>query len=313
MSYFDLEIEAVFSKIESHDSIVIFGHKNPDGDCVGSVLGLKYALKSIFPSKKIYATGSRPSSLTFIEPSDEVSLDTIKSSLCVMVDLSDLKRVEDQRILSSTDIVCIDHHEQSEPFSYPIIRDTKAPSATYVIAKCLKERYHHIPKEAANHLFLGLITDSGRFQYDSNDETLKLASELVSLGADYKYIYNNLYVQNSKNLRFKSFVYSAFKFYGKVSYFIVKREEYLKLGMTEQEAGCQVNLISLLDNHPIWASFCELENGKIRVELRSDGNYNVQQVAVKFNGGGHYAASGCQLDDFSRVEEVLIALNEASK
>lgn len=313
MNYFNAEIEQVFSEIEKAESIVIFGHVNPDGDCIGSVLGLRNALRVLFPSKKIYGVGSRPKFLSFIENSDEVTEEMIKSSLCVLVDLSDMKRVEDQRIKLSTHMVCIDHHEKSEPFDYPIIRDVNAPSATYVITKCLLERYHTIPKEASTYLFLGLVTDTARFQFASTPEAFDIAKTLTEAGADTFFIYNHLYVQSTTNLKFKAFVYSNFKFDGLVSYFLVKKEDYKAIGMNEQEAGCQVNLISLLENHPIWAEFCELENGKLRVELRSNGKYNVQKVAVQFHGGGHIPASGCQLDNFDQVKDVILALNKAEE
>ncbi|MCR4699188.1 MAG: bifunctional oligoribonuclease/PAP phosphatase NrnA [Bacilli bacterium] len=311
MSYFEKEVNEVFSRIEAADSIVIFGHKNPDGDCVGSVLGLKYGLQGIFPEKKIYGVGSRPSFIGFMDKSDEVDDETIKNSLCVMVDLSDVERVEDQRIKLTDNIVGIDHHEASEPFSHPLVRDSKAPAATFIIAKILLERYGRIPAKAATPLFLGLITDSGRFQFDSSKETFRIAGELVEAGADFRWCYNNLYIQSSKDLRFRSYVYSNFKFDDKVAYFCVPRKAYLELNMTEQEAGCKVNLISLLDNHPLWCCFTELESGKIRVELRSNGKYNVQKVAVKFGGGGHIPASGCQLDSFDQVQDVINAMNQA--
>jgi bifunctional oligoribonuclease and PAP phosphatase NrnA len=313
MKYFEKEIDEVFSKIEEADSIVIFGHVNPDGDCVGSVLGLRNALRVLFPNKKIYGVGSHPSFVNFVETSDNVDDETIKNSLCVMVDLSGMNRVEDKRILLTDNLVCIDHHEKSDEFNHPIVRDTNAPSATYVIAKCLMERYRKIPKEASTLLFLGLVTDSGRFQFYSDKDTFEVASMLVEAGADYSYVYNHLYVQSAKDLRFKSFVYSNFQFSGMVSYFIVHKSDYLPLGLNEQEAGCMVNLVSLLEGKPIWAEFCELENGKIRVELRSNGHYNVQKVAVKFGGGGHIPASGCQLDSLTMVPEVLKALNEAEE
>jgi bifunctional oligoribonuclease and PAP phosphatase NrnA len=311
MNYTDNEINPVFSEIEKAKSIVIFGHVNPDGDCVGSVLGLRNALRMIFPEKKVYGLGSRPKFLSFIQPSDDIDEDTIKNSLIVMVDLSGMDRVEDQRIRLNDHIVCIDHHEKSEEFPYPIIRDVSAPSATFVIAKCLMQRYHFIPKEASTYLYLGLVTDSARFQYYSDSETFAVAKLLVESGADTSYVYDNLYVQTEKSLRFKAFAYSAFKFDGIVSYYMVKRNDYLQLGLNEQEAGCQVNLIAMLENHPIWAEFCELESGKIRVELRSNGKYNVQKVAVQFGGGGHIPASGCSLDSFDDVPKVLVALNNA--
>jgi phosphoesterase RecJ-like protein len=187
MSYFEKEVNEVFSRIEAADSIVIFGHKNPDGDCVGSVLGLKYGLQGIFPEKKIYGVGSRPSFIGFMDKSDEVDDETIKNSLCVMVDLSDVERVEDQRIKLTDNIVGIDHHEASEPFSHPLVIDSKAPAATFIIAKILLERYGRIPTKAATPLFLGLITDSGRFQFDSSKETFRIAGELVEAGADFRW------------------------------------------------------------------------------------------------------------------------------
>ena len=314
MSYFDVETEAVFSEIEKAQSIVIFGHMNPDGDCVGSVLGLKYALMELFPDKAIYGVGSRPSNLFFIEESDVVSDQIIDASLCVMVDLSGIDRVEDQRITRSHHIVAIDHHENSDVFPYPVIRDTKAPSATFVITKCLLERYHYIPKKACQYLFLGLVTDSGRFQYDSSEEAFEIAKTLAHYGEfDYRSLYEYLYRQKSSDLRFRSYVYGHFAFEGKVAYVIVPKESYLSIGLNEQEAGCQVNLLAHLDNHPMWVEFCELENGGVRVELRSNGSYNVQKVAVQFNGDGHIPASGCTLEHLDDAYKVIEAMNKAEK
>ncbi len=312
MSYYEKECDSVFSAIEHSDSIVLYGHMNPDGDCVGSVLGLKYALQEIFPDKKIFGVGSRPSNLYFIEDSDEVSLDVITSSLAVMVDLSDVERVEDSRIKKAKAIVAIDHHEKSEEFPFPVLRDTLAPSATFVIAKALLQRYHYLPKKACYYLFLGLVTDSGRFQYDSSEETFEIAKNLAHYGQfDYRDLYQKLYRQKSNDLRFRSFVYANFKFQDKVTYVIVRKEDYLSLGLNEQEAGCQVNLLANLDEHPMWVMFTELEKGGVRVELRSNGKYNVQKVAVLFNGGGHIPASGCLLDSLDDAYKVVLAMNQA--
>lgn len=308
------EEKIVFEEIEKAPSVVFFGHKNPDGDCVGSVMGMKHAIKEIFPDKKVYGVGTHPSYLPrFVEKADEVSDETIKNSLAVMVDLSDLDRVEDQRIRFAKKIVCVDHHIKSSEVDFPVYRVEDAPSATLVLTKCLLDFYHYIPKSAAPYLFLGLITDSGRFQFDSEPETFEIAKKLVETGIDYKSIYRDLYRQKSQDLRFRSFVYSHFKFDGIVSYVEIHKEDYLPLGMSENDAGSKVNLISLLDDHPIWISFCENLDGTIRVEFRSDGTYDVQKLAVKFGGGGHLAASGCRLSSFNQVRDVLKAANKAEK
>lgn len=314
MSYFDEDREKVFSELEKAESIVIFGHKNPDGDCVGSVLGMKHALKALFPNKHVYALGTHPSYLPVTEESDVVSDETIENSLALMVDLSDLDRVEDQRILKAPSIVCIDHHMKQYDVPFAIVRDEKAPSATFIIAKCLMFRYGKIPTpECAYYLYMGLVTDSGRFQYDAEPETLEVAGKLVSYGVDYKSMYNELYRQSSIDLKYRSVIYQNFKFDGLVTYCLMPKATYLELGLSQNEASGKVNLLSMLDGHPIWAFFTEQDDGTIRVELRSNGKYNVQKVATQFNGGGHLAASGCRLENFDRVQEVLDALNKAEQ
>lgn len=308
------EERIVFKAMEEADSIVFFGHKNPDGDCVGSVMGMKHAIMELFPDKKVYGVGTHPSYLpSFIEEADQISDEVIENSLAVVVDVSDSYRVEDQRFLKAKKIVCVDHHIKSSEVDFPVYRVEDAPSATWVLSKCLLDFYGKIPSSAAPYLFVGLITDTGRFQFDSEPETLEIAEKLILAGTDYKSIYRDLYKQKSVDLRFRSFVYSHFVFDGLVTYVEIHKENYLPLGMTENDAGSKVNLISQLDNHPIWVSFCEQNDGQIRVEFRSDGSYDVQQVAVKFGGGGHLCASGCRLDSFDKVKEVVAACNQAKK
>ena len=305
----------ILDELEKAESIVIFGHKSPDGDCVGSVMGMKYALLDYFPDKKVYALGTHPAYLgRDLDPSDEVTDETIASSLALLVDLSDLKRVEDQRISLAKKIVCVDHHiPDQDEYGFLVYREVDAPSATYILAKLLFERYGHICSKAAKYLFLGLVTDTGRFQFDCSSSTLEVASKLIATGIDYKAIYRELYRQNSKDLRYRAFIYSHFQFSGLVSYCCVRKAEYQALELQQNDASGKVNLLSLLDDHPIWAFFTEQDDGTIRVELRSDGRYNMQKVAKQFNGGGHIPASGCIISSFDRVPEVLSALNNAEK
>lgn len=305
----------IFKTIERYDSIVIFGHMNPDGDCVGSVMGLKHALSELYPDKKIYGVGSHPAYLpTFIEESDTIEDKVVAESLAILVDLSDLERVEDKRIVSAKEIVCFDHHvADKENYLFPVYRDELAPSATYILSQVLLEKFGFIPKKAAPYLFVGLVTDTGRFQYDCECKTLEMASRLIACGVDYKSIYRDLYRQNSLDLRYRAFIYDHFVFDGLVSYCCVRKEDYSRLGLNESEAGGKVNLLALLDNHPIWAFFTEQESGIIRCELRSNGYYNVQEVAKKFGGGGHVPAAGCRVDSFDKVQDVVKALNEAPR
>lgn len=308
-------LNQIFEKIEAYDSIVIFGHVNPDGDCVGSVLGLKHALRELFPQKKVYGVGTHPSYLPEgLEKADEVDDGTVASSLAILVDLSDLARIEDQRILTAKEIVCFDHHvADKDSYPFPVYREEEAPSATYILAKVLLQRYGRIPASAAPELFLGLVTDTGRFQYDGEPHTMEMAGRLVSCGVDYRQLYRELYRQHSKDLHYRAFVYDHFHFEGKVTYCFVSKADWTRLGLTQQEAGGKVNLLSLLDGHPIWAFFTEQEDGIVRCELRSDGTYDVQAVAKLFGGGGHIPAAGCKVESFQKAMDVVKALDQARK
>lgn len=310
MEYTKEALKTVMEPILEADSIILFGHVNPDGDCLGSTLGMRHALKELFPNKKVYAVGSHPAYLEkLLEPSDVLTEDIYRSSLALIVDVSSPNRIEDKNYELCPKKVCFDHHIASDEVSFPVFRDEEAPSCTYVLAKSLKTWFGKIPSSAAYYLFLGLVTDTGRFQYDSKPETFALAAELVSYGVDYRDVYNKLYVQTSKGIKFRSYVYSHFIQDGNVSYVLVPKEAYQSLGIEANEASSQVNLLAGIDGKPLWAEFAEQPDGSIRVELRGNGHYNVQKAAIAFGGGGHFSASGCRLDSFDKAKEVVAFLN----
>lgn len=309
------EIEnQVFQKIEENASIVIFGHVNPDGDCVGSVMGMKKELQFLFPNKKIYGVGSRPNYLpSFFEKADEISFETIENSLAILVDLNCFERIEDQRALKAKDFVCFDHHIPLKGTTFLAIQDQDAPSATYVITKAFKKKYKKISKEAAMYFFTGLVTDTDRFQLDCQPHTLNMASYLISLGVDYKAIYDELYAQDQKRLEYKAFLYSHVQFSDKVAYCIVHKADYMPLGIPSSEAGEQADLLARLNHHPIWILFTEQEDSSIRVEFRANGSFDMQKVATTFGGGGHYSASGCTIHSFDLIPSILKEANQAKK
>lgn len=309
--------DTFFKKIKLSNSIVIFGHKSPDGDCVGSILGLKKALKFFYQDKTILSVGSIPEYLpSFIEKHDDVSLDTIKNSLCIVLDVSELDRVEDQRIkdVDHNNIICVDHHISKGELPFLVVRDTEAISATLILTEMLLYKFKKIPTlDCATYLYLGLVTDSGRFQFDSSCRTLDIASKLISCGVNAKALYNQLYIQTTLDLKYRSLIFSQFKTDKNVTYCVMKKEMYESIGLSQDDASGKVNQLSLVDGRPIWAFFTEQNDGTIRCELRSNSEYNVQKVALMFKGGGHLAASGCTLKSFDEVTSVVNELNKLEK
>ena len=142
--------KTVWNKIKEFDSIVIYGHVNPDGDCYGSQLGLKRAILDNFENKKVYAVGSGyPRLSSLIGTMDEVDDETIKNSLSIVVDTSNQDRVEDQRYKLGLDVIKIDHHLPQEHFGNPELLETSRCSCTELICVMLLANEAKITKEAA--------------------------------------------------------------------------------------------------------------------------------------------------------------------
>lgn len=178
----------IFELIEKYDVITIYGHVIPDGDCFGSQIGLKEAIKHFYPHKQVYALGGGfnrvPSGMsTFDMVDDEV----IKKSLAIVVDLSNKARINDERAFLAEASIKIDHHIFTEKFCDYEYIETDKISCTQILTNILLSKFDYLPEKAASPLFLGLITDSGRFLYSPSDaDCLNVAAKLITFGARSK-------------------------------------------------------------------------------------------------------------------------------
>ena len=293
----------IISKIEQYDSIVIFGHLNPDGDCYGSQVALRAILRKQYPNKKVYAVGSGLKNFyKLLGKLDEVSIETIKSSLAVVLDSNDLPRLEDQRAVFALDFCKVDHHVDSYTFKEgPEVIVDKATSTCELIYDLAKESGFEIPQLAAQALYLGIYTDTARFQYAYDYvKMFETTKNLCALGADPKKISAILNVSRSGYLDIKSFIYqNIHKDENGILYVIANNEQRKKLNATNFEITCNTSLISHVEGYPIWFIASETDNGGMQVELRSDG-YDVQKIALAFGGGGHKYAAGFTIKEFGK-------------
>jgi len=313
-------MENIYNAIKENDSIVIFGHILPDGDCYGSEIAMREIIKDNFPNKKVYAIGTGiPSLFSLLSPTDEVSDETIKNSLAFLIDMNDLSRSQDKRISLANKFVKLDHHVESTPFDYPSYVDTESIASCQMVARFAFKYNLKLSNLAASCLFLGIVTDSGRFQYSPlTEELFNIVSKLMHYGANPKDIYSIIYQVDEKQLRYKgNMILNYKKSPHGVAYFYAPEVLYEKFDLTFEAISNQVNVLANIKGSPIWALFTEAPDGGIRVELRSTG-YDVQKVACQFGGGGHVCASGArlskenasQMDDIIKVCDEIIAKGE---
>lgn len=302
----------IWDKIQEADIITIFGHVIPDGDCYGSQLGLRNAIRENFPEKKVYALGSGiPRFFSLIGEMDNVGDDVIKNSLAIIVDTANLNRIEDQRYSLAKDIIKIDHHLLQDHFGNPEVILTENLSCTQIIADMLITLNIPFSKPTALPLFLGLVTDSGRFLYQPiSEDAYRIAGALSTTGIDIQSLYDILYEVDEKILRFKGYIFSNYKkTKNGVIYLTISKEVIKKYGLDYNTCASLVNSVSGIKGSPIWVFFSEADNGLVRVEFRSKG-VPVQPTATKFGGGGHLQAAGCRLDTLEDYKYVVDELDK---
>ena len=305
-------ISKAFDAIKKYDVIVIHRHQNPDGDAMGSQLGLKRVLQTNFPDKKIYAVGDQAGRFSFMEGSvmDEISDDVYKGALAIVLDTSAKSLISDDRYTLAETTIRIDHHIFVEDIADIDIDDTSFESCCGLVTYLVREWGLTIDSCAAQALYTGIVTDSGRFYYDSTlPRTFDLASFLLSKGFNPAEIYSNLYVDTYENVRKRAEFVLSIKFSkNNVAYSYSDKERVAKLGMEAQSVSRGfVNTMGDLKGVDAWVNFTECEQG-VLCEIRSK-NLNINQIAVAHGGGGHLKASGATLKDRQEAMQVLDELD----
>lgn len=294
----------MYEKICAYDSIAIFGHVSPDGDCYGSQLGLKEAILATFPGKKVWIQGSGVSSFCHaFAPMDE-RIDE-KDYLAIIVDASGLDRVECPWFQEAKEIILVDHHIPEKTELEHTYVDTTSIAAAQIIAEFVRDYHLQISSLGASALLLGIITDSGRFRYEGVDaRTFSLVSFLMEHGADYKQILDLLLPTSKERIHWKQDCYARMIWKDQYVYMIWKKEELHAAGKSSDEASGSVSLMERVKGYPIWLTFAQREDGRYRVELRSD-RYNIQSIARKWGGGGHRLAAGISALNEEEIPLVL--------
>ena len=297
-----MSFDLVYQKVKDYQSIIIFGHKRPDGDCYGSQNGLKDIIKSTFPMKSVFVVGEKVDNLSFIGQMDQIEDDIFPQALAIVVDTATRDRISDSRYKLCKEIIKIDHHIILDNYGDINVVEELIPATCLLITKfLLSNETLKISLNGATALYTGTITDTGNFRYRGvNAETFHLAGVLLNYGVDTEWIDQNLSVQSLRSLRLKSYVYRSFKVtkngfaYAVINRMIIK---YYNVGY--DEAASLVNLLANIKECPVWALIIRYPKD-IRVRIRSNGP-NINKLAEKYDGGGHHKAAGASLKSWSKM------------
>lgn len=304
--------ENVIQEIRAYDRIIIHRHSKPDGDALGSQIGLKHILKENFPEKQVLAVGDGAGRYGFMDDSvmDTVADGDYAGALAVILDTSAKALISDDRYTLAEKTVRIDHHIFCETIADVEVTDTGYESCCGLIAAFAMECGLRLTPIATKSLFTGMVTDSGRFRYDSTSaRTFRLAAFLMEQPFDIGDIYRNLYADDFSMIRLRAQFVLKVKFTEhNVAYIYTDREQMQALDAdTFTISRGMVNTMSDIRGVDIWVNFTETEAG-VLCELRS-GRYNINPVAVKYGGGGHAKASGATVKTREEAMRMLADLD----
>ena len=317
----------ILNKIKEYNRIIIHRHVRPDGDCMGSQMGLKYLLKNTFPEKEVYAVGDElPEYLKELGEVDIIPDGYYQDALVIVVDTANESRICDARWQTGKYIIKIDHHDDSPEFGDLWYVDEKSPACSSIIVRMIKAWGNEVKmcEKAGYALYFGIVTDTGRFRYRGlTSEVLNNAGYLLDLGVDVDTLYNKLYIDDVATLKLQVYVLNNFKTTPNgVVYIYFSRKIIQKFGVTKDEAANLVNSISTIKGHPVWVAFIDqgyeklekLEKGEldpskeIRVRLRSRG-VAINGVASRYRGGGHLQAAGATIYSKKEMTSLLEELD----
>lgn len=303
----------IYEEIKKHEVIIIHRHSRPDGDALGSQIGLREALKEYYPNKEVYAVGDSSERLSFIGDLDTIPDTKYKDALVIVLDTPEEVMISDERYKTGKILIKIDHHIPRNSFGDLEIIDTSFESCASLVCDIIFSKNDKLNEKAASCLFTGIVTDSGRFRYDSvNSKTFQIASKLLESNFSMSDIYSKLYIEDLKIVRLRSMFTLKFNLTNNnVAYIMTTKDELKEYGVDFFTASRgMVNTMSGIKGIDIWVNFTEDENNNVVVaEIRST-KYNINQIATKYGGGGHLLASGASLKNFEEAKNMLDDLDK---
>lgn len=307
--------QTILEQIQSFSTIIIHRHNHPDGDALGSQLGLKEAILATFKEKSVFVVGDESKRLNWMGKMDQIDDAIYQDALVIVVDCGCERLISDERYKLGRKLIKIDHHIPQGEYGDIVCVNTNFESCAGLIADMIFKTKMKLNDDGASLLFTGIVTDSGRFRYTSTtSNTYKIVSKLMKYKIPTEHIYNKLYTEKLSNVKLKAFLTTKFQITeAGVAYLINTKEEIASYHVDIYDISRgMVNIMSGIEEIKIWVNFSETTDGLVYTEIRSNG-YNINPVATYFGGGGHLQASGCTLQSLEQVQEVLEQLNQITK
>ena len=300
--------ETVRKVIEGASRILISGHISPDGDSLGSMIALVRLLNQAGYQAYASADMNALGKLRILEGVEEMiplrKLKNKKFDLFIAVDCGALSRLppEIRPYAEKLPKVCIDHHITNDgSFGDAKILDPSASSASELVWRFAKWMEWKLDRASAEALWVGMITDSGRFAYDSTSpQTLRAAGDLMKYGVRTAYFNDLIYCSFSrKSIELKRIAWRSLHIWKnrKVAEVTLTRDDFRSVRGTKADAEDIIEIPRMVAGNEIAVFFYQIPDRtkEVRCSIRTRGNLDATVLAGKFGGGGHRKAAGCTI------------------
>lgn len=318
------EFAEIIKLILGRERFLVTSHTHPDGDSIGSQLAFASVLGDLGKEVLLANQDPIPEKYSFLKGFDRfvtrVPADYVCDAVFVL-DSASLKRIgsiADQLPLKDVIVVNIDHHISNDGFGHVVFVKPDSSSTSEIIYELIKAMDLEITRERAEHLYTGIVTDTGSFQHpNTTSDSFSISASLVGHGVDPARVADALYSDNSvSRMRLLGLALSHIDVMGEICSLMLTREMLDLCGASMEESEDFVDLPLSLRGVKIGLLFREQVNGQVRISFRSKDEIDVDEIARHFGGGGHEAASGCivhgKIDEIKKavVEEVSKRLEE---
>ena len=319
--------------IKEKQNFVITTHINPDGDGLGSEIAFFHLLKNLGKEVSLINQDPPPVTYSFLDKKGDFCVYSREShheifnsaDVFLAIDLSSPDRlgaVEEELKNNNIYSVCFDHHPPDKKFADIHVVNEKASSIGEMIYDLAKEMGLNTTKDIALGIYVSILTDTGSFKYtNTNSKTHMIAAELLKYGIEPYSIYKNIYENNSyQKILLMGKMLNTFQLdeANKLAWAVVTQKVLKETGFdfsSEDKEGF-IDILRSLNGIEVVLMFSEKEKDVIKVSLRSKGNIDVNQIAMKFGGGGHPFAAGITLNKAKlepTVQKILLETSNSVK
>lgn len=308
----------LINKIKEFDNIIIARHIGVDPDALCSQFALRDSILLTYPEKHVLAVGT--GSQKFLSFGKLDKYEKLDNALLIVCDTPDRKRIDGANPDDFNYSIKIDHHPFVEKVCDLEIIDDSKTSVCEMIMNILEETELECNSDIAQTLYMGLVSDSNRFLFNScTPETFSVVSRyLEKYPFDLSNAYQKLYLRPLNEVRLEGYISLNMNVTpNNLGYIYISDEIINKYGVDSASAGNMVNNFNFIKEVLVWATITEdIKNNQYRVSIRSRGP-EIQKVAEKHNGGGHKYAAGVKVKTKEDAMEVMrdldILLQEYNK